>query len=247
MLRILFLLQQVFMVWMLVDAIRRRAEYHWFFVILLPFGEWIYFFMVKIHDPDMRAIAGLVKWSRPPTVAELRGRYELTPSVANQLALARGMHDAGQFEAGAAEFAALLARDPEDRDALYGRAMCRVGLKDWIGAIADLESLLRVDPGYLEYEVWLHLAKAHWKIGAQDEAFATLEDLCRRSTRINHALAHAQYLHEVGRDEKARALLEEALKDYGLAPRFIKRRDWNWSVKARKLLGALPPRRSAAA
>lgn len=247
MLRLLFALQQLFMLWMLVDAIRRRAEYHWFLVILLPFGEWIYFFMVKIHDPELRSIVGRLKPSRPPDLAELRGRFEQSPSAFNQLALARGLHDSDQFELAAAEFGAVLAGDPQDRGALYGRAFCRIGLRDWVGAIADLEALVRVDPGYQEGEPWLFLAKAHWKIGSRDEALATLEALCRRSSRINHAVTRAQYLHEAGRTDQARTLLEQALKDYGLSPRFIQRRDWSWSLKARKVLRSLPPRVAAAA
>ena len=40
-------------IWMLVDAIGRGAESYWFFIIVFaPFGEFIYFFMVKMRDFD---------------------------------------------------------------------------------------------------------------------------------------------------------------------------------------------------
>src|SRR5947209_2077661 len=51
---LLSLAQTAFMVWMLIDAYRRRAEGYWFWVILvLPgLGSWAYFFVVKL--PDLR-------------------------------------------------------------------------------------------------------------------------------------------------------------------------------------------------
>ena len=52
--RVLFILQHAFMAWMLIDAIRRRADGYWYLIIFIPFGEWFYFFRVKIHDPEMQ-------------------------------------------------------------------------------------------------------------------------------------------------------------------------------------------------
>ena len=47
---VFLVLETAFMIWMLVDAINRRAEYYWYIIIFVPFGEWVYFFTVKIHD-----------------------------------------------------------------------------------------------------------------------------------------------------------------------------------------------------
>jgi hypothetical protein len=47
---ILLILSYAFSVWMLVDAYQRRAEHYWYLIIFFPFGEWIYFFLVKVHD-----------------------------------------------------------------------------------------------------------------------------------------------------------------------------------------------------
>jgi len=48
--RYLLILSYAFSVWMLVDALKRDAKNYWLVIIFFPFGEWIYFFMVKIHD-----------------------------------------------------------------------------------------------------------------------------------------------------------------------------------------------------
>ena len=48
---VLLLLATAFTIWMLVDAIQRSAEFYWYLIIIfVPFGTWVYFFMVKMHD-----------------------------------------------------------------------------------------------------------------------------------------------------------------------------------------------------
>lgn len=46
------LLSYAFSIWMLVDAYQRGAEHYWYLIIFFPFGEWVYFFLVKVHDFD---------------------------------------------------------------------------------------------------------------------------------------------------------------------------------------------------
>lgn len=57
---ILLLFSYAFSLWMLIDAYQRGAPRYWTVIILMPFGEWVYFFMVKIEDfqgpPGARAM-----------------------------------------------------------------------------------------------------------------------------------------------------------------------------------------------
>ncbi len=46
----LLLFSYAFSVWMLVDAHKRGAQHYWYLIIFFPFGEWVYFFLIKIHD-----------------------------------------------------------------------------------------------------------------------------------------------------------------------------------------------------
>ena len=74
---VLSLAQTAFMVWMLVDAGRRRADYYWFWIILTGVGAWAYFFAVKMHDfrGTHLASAGLGSlFQRRPSLNELRYR-----------------------------------------------------------------------------------------------------------------------------------------------------------------------------
>ncbi len=90
--RLLVLLQSAFSVWMLVDAIGRPGiPRYWYWVILMPFGEWFYFFKYKIHDPDfawLKAPFGSLL-DRLASIQELRHNAEQTPSLANQVSWLR--------------------------------------------------------------------------------------------------------------------------------------------------------------
>lgn len=47
--RILPLLLLALKIWMVVDAVKRKSPLHWFLIIIfLPFGEFVYLFMVKL-------------------------------------------------------------------------------------------------------------------------------------------------------------------------------------------------------
>ena len=49
----LILLSYAFSIWMIVDAYQRGAQGWWIVIILVPFGEFIYFVMVKMQDFDL--------------------------------------------------------------------------------------------------------------------------------------------------------------------------------------------------
>ncbi len=47
---ILLYLSYAFSIWMMVDAYKRGASHFWYLIIFIPFGEWVYFFLVKAQD-----------------------------------------------------------------------------------------------------------------------------------------------------------------------------------------------------
>lgn len=237
--RALLILQHVFMAWMLVDAIRRGAPARWFWIIFIPFGEWFYFFMVKIHDPEMTWLKNLFRYEKPATLESLRYRYEQTPSLANRLRLAQALHDAGAYDEGAELFAAVLERQPETREALLGLALCRAGQGDDEAAVALLERLIEVDRAFGEYQPWLYLTEALWRLGRRDEALALLERLVATSPRLGHSVALAQLQVQADQPEAARETLWQALEHHDHAPRFAQRNNRGWARQAKRLLKQL--------
>jgi hypothetical protein len=241
MLRVLYGLQSLFSLWMIVDATQRGAARYWYPVIFLPFGPFAYFFMVKIHDHEFRTLRKLFAgWSKPKvTLAYLRHAAAETPSLANKLALAQGLFDAQLYQEAVPAFEQVLASDGENKDALYGRALCHLEADDYPGAIEALEQLIEIKPSYREYAAYPRLAYALKRVEQPEAALELLAELVRRAPRVSHCVLYARHLRDAKDYEKAREQLERALRDHQHAPRFQQRHDAAAARSARTLLAEL--------
>jgi hypothetical protein len=241
MVRVLYGLQSMFSLWMFVDAAQRRASRYWLPVIWLPFGPFVYFFAVKIHDREFRELRKPFEALFKPkvTLEQLRYRVSETPSFANKLALAQGMYDAQLHTEAVRVFDEMLAHDDESKDALYGRALCQIELKEYAGAIVALRQLIEIKPSYHEYDGWARLAHALAQSDQSDEALTVLEELVRKAPRVPHRVLYARYLGIHERYEEARQQLELALQAHKHAPGFQKRQDAAAARAGRTMLGQL--------
>jgi len=232
-----------FSIWMLVDAVRRRAEPWWFVVILmfmplgllLPLGALVYFMAVKSRDYDFgrfRALAG----DRRSSIGELSYRAQETPSVANKLAYAEALQVAARYGEASDEYRDVLRRDPTNRHALHGVGCCLLGLGKPEAACEALQKLLEADNAWADFGAALDYADALWQAGRQDDAIELLRGLVAVSNRINHRVALAHYLIQAERAGPARDVLDQALRDYEHSPTFVKRRDRKWAERAEKML-----------
>ena len=129
----LFYLSQIVKIWMLIDAYRRRPDPIWWFIIIFaPFGEWIYFFVVKRHDIDVPRMRHSLRLERPPTVKQLRAKLDYSASLANKTELAQGLAAAGEYDEAITLFHEVLARSEHDARARHGlgRALLEDGRPD---------------------------------------------------------------------------------------------------------------------
>ncbi len=236
--RVLFVLQTAFSLWLVFDAVRRGAAYYWYLIIMMPFGEWVYFFAVKIHDPEFDWARELYKklTTRKVTLEERRYRVEQSPSFANKLELAQALYDA-QIHAEAAEvFAEALAMDGDSREALYGLALAKSATRDYEEAIPRFRSLIEMDPSFRDYAAYSDLADALAQSGRLEEVHELLSRLVTSSPRLGHRVLHAHYLLAGGMKDKAREQLEAGLSEYDQAPKYVKRKNRAWAQRAKKML-----------
>jgi hypothetical protein len=227
---------------MFYDAIRRRAETYWYFIIMMPFGEIVYFFMVKIHDRELYQIKNLLTFSfftEKVSVDKLRYEFRQTPSFANMVRLAQALHDRGEYQEAAELFEQARKLDDTSKDVLYGLALARTGLEEYESAVGHLQKLVEDDPQYKGYTAWPSLAYALWMAGQHDQAVESLAELVRISPRMSHRLLYAEYLIEAGRHDAAGDQIGIAIEDYTHAPSFQKRKDRHCYHKAKKLLKQL--------
>jgi len=240
--RLLLLAQSAFSVWMLVDAIGRRGiPRYWYWVVLMPFGEWFYFFKYKIHDPDfawLKAPFGSLL-DRPLSIQELRHQAEETPSLDNKLSLAQALHDADEYEEASKLFESALEMDSDSCDALYGLGVSRIGLGDEEGAVEPLRRLVDIDPRHHDYDGWAKLAQALWKLDRRPETIEVVSRLVKTSPRLQHRIAYAYYLGTAEHRDEAQAQLATALQEFEYAPKYMRRRQRALAKKAKEMLRQL--------
>ncbi len=237
---VLSLAQTAFMIWMLVDAYRRRAEYYWFWIILLVpgLGAWAYFFAVKASD--FRG-ANLGQWfQRPPSLDELRYKADQFPTLANRLALAQRLTEKGEHADAVPLLEAVLKQESEHATALYTLAVCHKAQAKCERAVPLLEKLLARDAAWSNYAAWRLLIEAKDLLG--DEAGAL--DSCRRLVRLAPSLHHhcllAEHLLGAGLNDEAEFVLRQSLQEHAYAPRYVRRRDARWAGEARRLQKQIP-------
>ncbi|MEO1481511.1 MAG: tetratricopeptide repeat protein [Myxococcota bacterium] len=223
---------------MLVDARQRRVDDWWYLIILMPLGEWAYFFAVKIHDFEIGFIERL-RTPPPPSLTALKRRAEETPSEENRLALAWGLLRQDRPAEALEEFQGVLNRDPDDPSALHGAGLSRIDMKEPAAAVGPLSRVVERKPAHDDYEVWHDLAYAHWETENRLEAVAVLRRLVAAAPRVKHKVLLGTYLARMDEPAEARAVLEEALNDFDDLPRVNRRGLRTWVKQAREELAAL--------
>jgi len=242
MIRILVILQQAFSLWMLVDAIRRGCRSYWYLVVLMPFGEWVYFFVVKIHDPEFDWVRLTFRRLTTPKTSldALRQRVKRTPTWEANLTLAEALFDNEQYREAQDHYSAARRLDDADPDALRGIARCQIARGDYAAGIENLNILIDTDPSYGDYIAWKDAAYALRQADRSDEAHALLDRLVTTSPRLEHRALYAHYLMHADRPGTAMEQLELGLFEYGEAPKYLQRKDRAWARQARRMLKAIP-------
>lgn len=231
-----------FKLWMLLDALERRAAPTWFCVILcFPFGELVYFAVVKAGDFRGPTRPSFLR--RNPVATEtIRHRYEENPCLENEVWLAGRLYDEAQYAEALPLYERALARDGGYLRAQYGYGLCQLAL-DQPGTAADaFGRLLDQDRSYADHRVWLDLAEALERDGRTGKAIETLEGLVRTSPRLEHSVALGELLLAEGRLDDARQSLERAVADCAHAPSHIQRSARPALRRAHQILDALRDR-----
>ncbi len=236
--RVLFFLQTGFSLWLVVDAVRRGAAYYWYPIIMMPFGEWVYFFTIKIHDPEFDGARELCRklTTKRVTLEERRHRARQSPSFTHKVELAQALHDTGTHGEAAEIFTEALEMDADSREALYGLALARSALRDYEEATLHFTSVIELDPSFRDYAAYSDLAHALAESGRLKQAHELLEGLVIKSPRLAHRVLYAHYLLAGEMKDEAREQLEAGLREYNHAPKYVKRKNRAWAQRAKRML-----------
>jgi len=239
---IFFILQTAFSLYMLVHASRRGAPQYWWFIIMLPFGEWAYFFAVYLPSRKPGASKALPFtrfFDRPTSLEELRRAHRHTPSHDNLLRLAQGLYDAGRFAEANERFSEILSDYQDDNDALFGYAQTCLSLDDNDAAITAFEHLLDHRLDFRDHGVAFELARVYWKADREKDCIALLERVCKSSQRLEPRVQLARYLVALERLEEARQTLDIGLDSLAGSPPHARRNQRIFEWQAKRMLREL--------
>jgi hypothetical protein len=221
---------------MIVDAIKREAPFYWFLIIIfIPFGQWIYFFMVKIQSFESKPLRNPLA-ARGPSIKELRYNYNKSKSVLNKVLLAQALCRKKEYEEAAKLFEEVIAFDKENKEALHGLGRCKMGMKAYDEAEKYLKKVIELEKSFENYEPWIDLANVLWLSEQKDDTIQLLRELVQSSPRIGHETILAEHLIKVDKKGEAREILEGILEDYKHEPSYAKKTNRQWIRKAKHLL-----------
>ncbi len=227
---------------MVIDALRRRAPYYWFLVmLLLPSGAGAvaYFIIVKMRKDfgggRKRAFRGL----EPEVLENLAAHTERLPSSSARLDLAAALEEQERYADAANIFGHVLRAEggvqSGSTDALaaaHGLACCKISLGEPNVAVDLLCGVLEVDREFANCKAVLDCAEALHQAEQTDEAVRLLEGLTLLTERINHRLALAHYLVLDRKPSEAINVLKTALREYENAPASGQRQQRQWADQA---------------
>ena len=231
-----------FTVWLLFDALRRRAALHWFLIVLLlaPFGGGIvYFVFVKLRDYNFSWLPKLDTASQAQSLENLQKVAQEAPSFENRLRLALALEDGAQHAQALLLFRDLVREEPKVLEVNLGLARALVGHGDSRAAFPYFEQVLESDRDFANFSAALEYADALFCADERQDAVELVRALSEHTRRPNHRLAHAHYLIRSGEPERARSELERLISEFEALPKATRSQQQRWEIRARELLAEL--------
>jgi hypothetical protein len=228
----------VFKLWMVFDATRRRVHRWWYIVLLLPLGDIVYFFAIKLRDFNMRDSAPPSP-PKSPRLSQLEREVEQSPSFLNRVRLGWALFEAGQMERALVLFEQALSTHGHDKEALLGLGFCQLELKQDESAVATLSELVERNLAYHDYEAALALIEAMFRVGRMQAALDLLQAVIRDGHKLEHQLLLARYQLRQQHKVEARATLRSALHEFESQPDLERHRNGAVATEARRLLHVL--------
>ena len=224
-----------FVVWMAIDAIRRR-EYCWAVLIFFSWFGAIWYFIYYYRDGSTATrgfeLPGAHDRRR---IKELQAQIHHLDKAHHHFQLGDIYFQRGKLEKAEQCYRAAIERDPEDIDIRAHLGQCLLRLKRPAEARPLLEQVCKENPKHDYGHSMMAYAETLSALGETDTALCIWEKIGEQ-----HSYARARYqLAELyvakGKADLARAQLDELLADDVHAPAYQRKRDRVWVRRAKRL------------
>jgi len=226
-----------FIVWMIVDAVRRE-EWLWVaFLLLFPeLNGVLYFFMVYRGSPSLPtrgfSLPGQHDRNR---IAELEKQIQLLDKAHHHLELADIFFQQGDFKLAEESYRKSLEREPQDIDARAHYGQCLLRLNRAAEARPLLEAVCAENPKHDYGHSLMALAEARAALGDAAGAIAVWERVISEHSHARARVQLAELLAAQGQIDRARQLADEVLVEDKVAPAYQRQQEQPWVARARKL------------
>jgi hypothetical protein len=241
-----FGLSLIFSILLCVHVVRTNQAMYWLMIILMlqPLGGIVYFIAVVMPSlaggPTARRLTRDARESLDPTreYREARAACELTPTVHNQMRLARAAAALGHHEEAERLYAAAAAGvHADDPVLLLGRATALIELGRFAEALAVLERLdLEQEKGGNPHAA-LALARAYDGLGRAAAADAAFQSAVGRMPGLEGLGRYGAFLARSGRIGEAQATIAEMDRRIAQANPQFRKEGRRWRDLAARALG----------
>ena len=226
-----------FVLWMLVDAVRRQ-EWLWVvFIVLFPMlNAILYFFLVFRAAPGVTSGFELPGAHDRKRIKDLEAQIHHLDKAHHHLQLGDIYFQQGKLEKAETCYRASLERDATDLDARAHLGQCLLRRKRPAEARPWLEQVCAEDQRHDYGHTQLALAETLAALGDRAAAVATLRQVLEHHSYARARVQLAELLLAQGASAEAQALLAEVVSDDAHAPAFQRQREAVWVRRAKKLI-----------
>jgi hypothetical protein len=230
-----------FLVWMFVDAIRRR-EWLWAIFILIGWGisAILYFFFVyRASAPSVTRGFELPGAQSRKRIKELQAQIHHLDNAYHHFQLGDVYFQRGNLAEAEKCYRAALQRDATDIDTRAHLGQCLVRLNRPAEARPLLESVMNEKPEHDYGHTMMALAETLTALGETDNAIQYWQHITQNHSYPRAKVQLAELYLAKNQPELARAELKDVVSDDQHAPSFQRKRDRVWVRRAKSLMSRL--------
>jgi hypothetical protein len=230
----------VFQIWMFVHALRNR-EWLWAVFIFIGWGvsAILYFFLVYRNVTSSSSGFELPGTQSRQRIKELQTQIHHLDNAYHHFQLGDVYFQKGKFAEAEKCYRAALERDGKDIDTRAHLGQCLLRLNRPLEARPLLEGVMNEKPEHDYGFTMMALAETLAALGEKDNALLYWEHIVQRHSYPRAKVQLAELYLEKQQADKARAQLNDVIKDDQHAPSFQRRRDHVWVRKAKGLLSQI--------
>jgi tetratricopeptide (TPR) repeat protein len=237
----LTLLFWAFVLWMLVDAIRRE-EWLWVvFIIIFPvLNAPLYFFLVYRNASTLATRGFELPGSHDRRrIKELEAQIHHLDKAHHHSQLGDVYFQQGKLNKAYECYQKALERDPDDIDTRAHMGQCLLRMKKPQEARVLLDKVCAENPKHDYGHSLMALAETYMAMAETDGAISTLQRVLQDHTYARARVQLAELYKAKGLADLARTELKEVIADDASALDFQRKRDRVWLRRAKKMLREL--------